>query len=127
MAKLTKSQMKGNQAEEDMARSLDLLADYDAYAEEIAPILRKAVLEKWAPAKIFEHFSSYIAARAVTVALQEKDSSKALAAVKDLLDRSVGKATEKIEATHRYEKLADSDLDHMLEAIKLTESNAKSN
>lgn len=127
MAKLTKAQMKGNTVDEEMARNLDMLSDYDQYAEDVAPILRKAVAEGWPPAKIFAHFQSYIAARAVTVALNEKDSGKALAAVKDLLDRSVGKAVDRQETTHRLEKLGDEDLDKLLAGLVAETETSKSN
>lgn len=117
MAKLTKAQMKGNTVDEDMARNLDLLAGYDSYSEQVAPILRKAVEERWSVERIYKEFSSFIAARAITIALKEEDSGKALSALKEVLDRSQGKATERVETTHRLEKMADEDLDRMLASL----------
>ncbi len=124
---MAKPKLSKNSTEDEMLRNLDLLSEYDSYATEVAPILRQAVTQGWSPDKIFKHFQSYLAARAVTIALNDKDSGKALAALKDLMDRSVGKATEKIETTHRLEKLGDADLDKMLASLvsesELTKSN----
>lgn len=100
-----------------MIRNLDQLAAYDDFANSVAPTLQKAVVEKWSVDRIYKEFGSLLAARAITIALKEQDSGKALSAIKDVMDRSIGKAADKVETTHRLEKMADSDLDKLLESL----------
>lgn len=97
-----------------MGDSLDDLAAYEAFKSTLMPLLRKAVLEKWTPERIYKEAGTYVAARSVDMALREQDPGKALAAIQEVLNRGFGKATEKVETTHRYEKASDDELDRIL-------------
>jgi hypothetical protein len=59
---------------------------------------------------------SYAAARSISIALTETDSTKALSGVKEILDRSKGKAKERVDVEHRYSKLKDEEIDALLES-----------
>lgn len=87
-------------------------------------MLRQAITEAWPAEKIYKMAEAHAAARNVTIALTEEDSGKALSAIKELMDRSKGKATEKQEVTHTYSKLKDEDLDALLES-KLKEEESE--
>ena len=74
-------------------------------------------LEKGMDAKsIYKKYSNLAAARGITIALSSTDEQKALAAVKDVLDRTQGKATEKKEIKHQLEDLRDEELDAILQS-----------
>jgi hypothetical protein len=103
-------------SESKMVNALDDMAEFEQYRTEVLPMLRKAVKEKWSVEKIYNHFGSMIAAKVITVALTEKDTGKALSAAKEALDRGLGKPKERLETTHKYEKLSDEELDSLLSA-----------
>ena len=93
---------------------MDELTAFEDFKETILPALQKAVREGVTADEIYQKFQSHAAARAVSIAMKEVDSSKALAAIKDILDRSGGKAAEKREITHKLERLPDEQLDALL-------------
>jgi hypothetical protein len=103
-----------HQAEVHIVRSLDALADYDSYTKNVAPKLRRAVDENWGPEKIYKEFGSMVAAKVVSCALLEPDTAKSVAASKEVLDRALGKPKERVENTHKYAALPDSELDQLL-------------
>jgi uncharacterized protein YabN with tetrapyrrole methylase and pyrophosphatase domain len=103
-------------SETKMAKALDDMADFEDYRENVLPKLRKAVKEKWSVEKIYKEFGALIAAKVITTALTDPDSGRALTAAKEALDRSMGKAKERIETTQKYEKLTDNELDNLLES-----------
>lgn len=96
--------LTNKQFRENMMSELDEDLRKGLSADEIA--------KKYAPA---------MAVRAVTIAMTEADPSKALAAVKEVLDRGVGKATEKTEVTHKYQNLPDEELDAVLKTLQTEE------
>jgi Arc/MetJ family transcription regulator len=57
-----------------------------------------------------------MAARAVTNALLEKDTSRSQAAVKDAMDRVLGKATERREIKHQMANAPDEQLDALIQS-----------
>jgi hypothetical protein len=59
-----------------------------------------------------------LVARQISLALTEEDAGKAGSAVKDLLDRGIGKPTEKKELKHKLEGLPEEQVDAAL-ATKL--------
>lgn len=105
-----------NKVEHRMARALDELAEFEKFQEDILPILQTALKEGWSAEKIFNHpkAQALLAARALTIGIMDRDSGRALAAVKDIMDRTVGKATEKLEVTNRLEKMPDEQLDALI-------------
>lgn len=108
---------RSNRVEHKMAKALDDLAEFEKFQEDILPVLRKAVAESWSAEKLFAHprTQALLAAKAVTIGLTDRDSSRSLAAIKDVLDRSQGKAIERREVKHQLEKLPDDQLDALLE------------
>jgi ribosome-associated translation inhibitor RaiA len=114
MAKKTRNAHMSNESK--MVRNLDKLAAFDDYNEKVAPLLQKAVSQKWSAEKIYKEFESLIAAKMITTALTDEDTGKALTAAKEVLDRSLGKPKERVEQTHKYEKLSDDELDNLLKS-----------
>lgn len=108
---------KINEEDQEMASRLDDLAVYEEFKTTLAPKLRNLLLEGKSPDDIYKEASSYVAARAVTIALNEQDSGRALTAIKEILDRSAGKAVERQEISHKYENLSDEELDQRLAAL----------
>lgn len=112
----------GLKNEHKMAQAIDDLAEFEEFKQSLLPALR-ADLRKGTPAKeILEKVKGLAAARLGTIVATEIDSSKALAAIKDLLDRTEGRAVERSVTTHKFEKLKDAELDALLES-RLKESN----
>lgn len=106
---------KVNNTEHNFVRNLDELSDYEEYRAKVLPVLRKAVKEKWSVEKIYKEFGSYVAAKMITTALIDEDSGRSITAAKEVLDRAHGKPKERVESTHKYEKLPDDELDNLLE------------
>lgn len=97
-----------------MAKNLDELEAYEEFTKEILPKLRQAIKKGKSAEDIYKMAQAAAAARAVTIAVTEADPTKAMTAIKDILDRSGGKATERTEVTHKYENLKEEQLDSLL-------------
>jgi len=111
---------RGNSVENRMVKALDNLQAYEEFCEGVLPLLRRAISEKWTPEQIENHpvVKAAIVARQITTAVKDPDASKALAAIKDLRDRSEGKAIERKEVKHQFESLSDAELDARLKALE---------
>lgn len=101
----------------ERSHSLDELSVMEELLSGVLTGVRNDIKAGLPAEKIMEKYAALAAARVVTVALTDIDSGKALAASKDILDRTQGKAKEKKEITHRLEKVEEKQLD----AILLTE------
>lgn len=112
--KSAKGSARARRYENRMARSLDRLADLESFAEMFLPAIRGDLKSGMSADEIYDKYKSIAAARVATIVVSEIDSSKALTAAKELLDRSGGKAAEKKEVTHKYERLKDEELDSLL-------------
>lgn len=110
-------QRRSNSGDHKMARALDDLAEFESYQREILPVLQLAIKEGWTAEKILSHpkAQALLAARQLTIGIMDKDSGKALAAIKDAMDRTIGKPTEKQEISHKLQNLGDNELDALLE------------
>jgi hypothetical protein len=97
-----------------MAATLDEIEQLLELKESLLPQLRKDLKAGLTGDEIYEKYKAIAAARVVSIVATEVDSGKALAASKEVLDRSGGKAAEKKEVTHRYGKLKDEQLDSVL-------------
>lgn len=95
-------------------RMLDKLAEFEEFNATILPKLRQMLKEGAQADEILEFSKAAAAARVVTIAATERDSTKALAASKDILDRTQGKAVERVQQTHKFEKLEEEQLDALL-------------
>ncbi len=100
------------------ARAVDqigeLLEDFSEWREMFAPILRKDLRAGLSPKELRTKYKSLAQAREIAIAIGDQDSGKALTAIKSIIDREEGRPTERLEHTHKLEKLPDEQLDAML-------------
>lgn len=117
MAKRSKPKGKGRfKVQNDMLNRIErerrLQALEEAEAQLITPV-REDIRNGLTSEQILEKYSSYAAAALVTAAATRADSS-GITAAKEVLDRVHGKAIQKTEATHKFEKLKDDEIDALL-------------
>jgi chromatin segregation and condensation protein Rec8/ScpA/Scc1 (kleisin family) len=104
----------GNHVEDQMIRGLDQLAEFERFQQEVSPALREDIRKGLAAGEIYQKYASIAAARGVTIAMTERDTSKAIRAVQDILDRTAGRAVQKVEAKHKFDELTEEQLDALL-------------
>lgn len=97
-----------------MARNIDTMAEFEAFKENILPALRQDIKSGKSAEQIYAKYAAIAAARGVSIAMTEVDSGKALSALRDILDRTQGKAVERIAVKHRFENLKEEELDALL-------------
>lgn len=107
-------QASGKQAEELMVETLDAINDFQEYRSSMIPELRKALEGGAAPKHILGLAKSYAAARLAHIVATETDPARALAAIKDLLDRTEGKAIERKDVRHRLDQVDEREVDALL-------------
>ncbi len=114
---MSRKSPRPNRAESKMAAALDTRTLLDDISAELLPIMRTASKERWTRDQWRAHpvLSALIQARQFSIAITDDDTSKALAAIKDINDRTEGRATERVETIHILEKLPDEQLDALLE------------
>lgn len=103
-----------NHTEARMVRNLDALAAFEEFQDEVLPMLRQDLAKGLTAEDIYKKYQALAAARNISIALADPDSGKALAAIKDILDRSGGKPTERKELTHKMANVSDAELDSLL-------------
>lgn len=115
--------------EDERARTLDELALYDEMTIGVLSGIKKDLAQGLSAEQILEKYAPLAAARVTSIALTEADSGKALAAAKDILDRSKGKAVERKQITHHLERLDERQVDAILlselEGLELGEAQAE--
>jgi hypothetical protein len=99
---------------ESMESTVDDVIAYQEFKEKIAPELRNMLINGASAKEMLKKYENYAVAKLLTIALSDKDSGKALAAVKDILDRSQGKAVETKKLEHTMNDLSDEELDALL-------------
>lgn len=104
----------GHREADKIAEQLDQLARFEEFQEKILPWLQEALANGATAEEIYEKATNIAAARAVTIAATSSDQAKALAAVKDILDRTQGKAIERKKVTHTMEDLSDEELEALV-------------
>lgn len=97
-----------------MARALDDLSAFEDFTSTVLPKIQEMLKAGKSAPEIISWGQALLAARNLTIALTSPDEKTALVASKDLLDRGIGKAAEKIELTQRYEALSDEELEALL-------------
>ena len=112
----SRPQRFSNRKEESMENAMEKLAEYDTFLKEIPKELRQALLEGKKADALYKKYANYAAVRVLTIIAREQDSGKALAAAREVLDRTYGKPTERKEIRHSLEKLSDKELDALLES-----------
>lgn len=105
-----------NVDEDRAAVALDDLEEFKEFKKSLLPVLR-ADLKAGTPAKdILEKLKALAAARLGHILMAEIDSGKALSAIKDVLDRTEGKAKETVETTHKFQNMKEAELDALLKS-----------
>lgn len=114
MKRVKKQRRSYNGQERRTVAALDRLAAFEQFQEEILPALRQDLAAGKTAEELYKKYSALAAARSISVALGEADSAKAIAAVKDILDRDQGRAMERKQAEHKFAKVPDKELDAYL-------------
>jgi hypothetical protein len=97
-----------------IAKNIDELAEYEEFKASILPKLRRMIRDGKSAEDIYAFSQSVLAARAVTIGMSSEDEKTALTAIREVLDRGVGKAADKLEITSRYKNLSDEELSSLL-------------
>lgn len=105
-----------NNVENAMVRSLDALSAFEEYSTELLPFLRKLVDDGMTVDQIRSHpkIQAALEARKISLALRSDNQAVALSAIKDIQDRTQGKAVEKRELKVALENASDEALDAKL-------------
>lgn len=101
----------------DRVRLIDELARYEEFKTTILPAIQADIKSGMSAEALREKYHAIVQAQLITTALSNPDPKARLTAAKDVLDRHEGTATQRIEQTHKLEKLPEEQLD----AILLTE------
>jgi len=112
MSKL-KRPVRPDLADSKHAALVDDLREFEEFRETTLPVLRELVRKKAPPAEILEAVKSLAAARLGTM-LITADAKTALTAIKDILDRTEGKARESVTHTHQLENIPEQQFDALL-------------
>ena len=102
--------------ENRMASNLDKLAEFEEFEAHILPALRKDLQSGMTAEEIMKKYQAVAAARLVSTAMGDADSSKGVSASKDILDRTLGKAKESKEIKHKFEDLPEDEIDSLLKS-----------
>jgi hypothetical protein len=97
-----------------MVEALDELALFEEYRATMLPKLREQVERGASTKEILGTAQAAAVARLASMAVLENDPKIALVAIKELLERTDGKVTEKKEVTHAMAKLKDEELDALV-------------
>lgn len=105
---------KATQIDKEMGKHIEEFMEFDEFRNKIPKKVRQQLLEGKSADEIMKHHAPLAAARIVAIAATAEDPKQALAAAKDIIDRSEGRATERKVITHRYEDLSDEELNSIL-------------
>jgi len=96
--------------ENKMVRTLDKLAEFQMFDDNILPKLRKMVLENWSPEKIRKAFAPVMQARMIQAGLGNINAANTLKAIKDTLDRHEGTAVQRMNTVNTYSTMSRQEL-----------------
>lgn len=113
-SKYPKKQKKGPESQDHLIEVLNDLSMYEEYKRDILPALRKMLSAGATSEEIYKKYANFAAARQVSIALADLDPTRALAAIKDIQDRAVGKAVERKKFEHSFSELSDQELDAII-------------
>lgn len=114
-AKRQNTYNSGKGTEGEMARTLDQLIEFDNFIKEVAPKLRQMLKQGKNAQEILTWAQSIAAAKAVTL-INSPNPAIALSAIKDVLDRGIGKPSETLNINTKYEALSDEELETILKS-----------
>jgi hypothetical protein len=106
-----------NKEERRMIKMLSQVAAFEEFKTQILPSLQQDIKAGLSAEEILKKYAHMAAARQITIAMTDADSGRALSAIKDLLDRTQGKPTERKEIKHQFSELKDEELDSLLESV----------
>lgn len=112
--KKKKKDRRKEYAKRKKERVFNKLAAFEEFQATVAPRMRRLLLDGATAEELLEQAAPLAAARIATIAMTETDSSKALAAAKDIIDRSKGKAVERKQLEHKFERMDESAIDALL-------------
>jgi hypothetical protein len=108
------SHKRARAMETNRVRTLDNLRLHDELFHGIIGPLKQDIANGMGALEIAKKYANLAQARTVTIALTEPDSSKALAAAKDIIDRSEGKAIERKQIAHALASASEQELDAVI-------------
>jgi hypothetical protein len=97
------------------ARALDDLSEFEDFRDMFLPSIRKDLMAGASWETILKKYKPIVAARLVQIAAVGGETAS-LGAIRELLDRTEGKAVQKQEHTHRLAKLPEEELDAVLKS-----------
>lgn len=100
--------------ETEKAEALDDLSEFESFRKDLLPKLRDAIKQGKKTPEILELAKAMSAARLAAIAVFEPDNKVALTAVRDLLDRLDGKATENKKVQHVLADAREQEVDAVL-------------
>lgn len=103
-----------NKEEDRMIAAIDELNEFEAFKKDVLPKLRTLISDNAPTKDLLEAARAIAVARLATLAVTEPDAKTALASIKELLERTDGKVTDKKEVTHAMSKLKDEELDALV-------------
>jgi hypothetical protein len=95
---------------------MEKLALFEEFEQEFLPQLKDLLKNGADSAKMRGEMAPILTAKLLSMAITEKDAGKALAIIRDQLDRAEGKAKERSEVEHKFSNLKDEELDALLTA-----------
>lgn len=95
-------------------RVLNKLAAFEEFNASFPDSVKRMLLDGATPEDVLDKHKSMVAARIVSIAMTEQDSGRALAAAKDVLDRTQGKAIERQQVEHKFGRMDEDQLDALL-------------
>jgi len=106
---------RGQQVQDNIADLVQDLRDFEDFRESVLPAIRRDITAGLTAKQLREKYASLVQARLLTEAMTG-ESKSAIAAAKDITDRQEGRATEKKEVTHKFDKMTDEELDAVLKS-----------
>lgn len=113
-----------NEQEEGLLEVLEDLELFEELKKDLLPDLRELVKKGEKSDVILERGRALATARLVTLAATNDNPTAALAAIKEVLDRTLGRVADKKQIEHRLAKIDDKELDALL-ISKITEEDGE--
>lgn len=106
MAKMKKRNApQHGKTERKAVRTLDKLAEFEAFDASILPQLRKMIVENWSPEKIRKAFAPIMQGLMI-----QKGLAGNFKAIKDTLDRHEGTAVQRVNTTNIHTQMSRKEL-----------------
>lgn len=113
----------GKSEQDRMARVMDELSEFEEFKQKFLRRIQEALKQGKDSKEILDMAKAMAAGRLATTVVLELDSQRATAAAKDILDRTDGRAKETKEVTHKFDKLADEELDSLVMSLAEQDEN----